>query len=60
MSFSEEGIQKIEQDVKWRRGATGEEKRTLKSQRKTEGCLAMSKVEVRGKIQNPESEISFA
>lgn len=58
--FSEEGTQKTEQDGKQRRGASRGEKRTLKVQTKTGRCLAMSKVEVGGRVQNPERDNSFA
>lgn len=35
-------------------------KEDVKVTKKNRGCLAMSKVEVGGRIQNPEREISFA
>ena len=59
MIFSEERIQKIEQDGKRRRGnqQRGEEDVEVTNE---DGCLAMSKVEVGVGIQSPERGISFA
>lgn len=57
--FSEEGIQKIEQDG-------SEEERSQERGNEdmevtlTEGCLAVSKVEVGGRLQSPQRDTSFA
>lgn len=59
MVFLEEGIQKIEQDGKWKRGVNRKEKKILKLGTKTDGCLAKFKVEV-GVDSKVQGEINFA
>lgn len=57
--FLEEGIQKIEQDGKWRRGVSRKERGILKLGIKTDGCLEEFKVKV-GLEPKVQGGINFA